>query len=162
MNERKVLLREIVTDDAVEAGAEPLCKMLRRLRQFLRPHIVRRRVDEIAGEYSGFCRSGDRRDVDAVGRHQSGVGCIRLAVTAEPITAERESEDGETCIVWCIGETTDARRQQARQQTGPERIAEFAGLVVQAEEDLSDLSVRRGQREECAGFCGKAITLREL
>src|SRR3984957_17106600 len=111
MNERKVLPREIVTDNAVDTGAEALCKMLRRLRQFIRPHVVRRRVDEIAGECCGFRPSGSRHDVDAIGQQQPDARAIPPSGTAQSITAEREGEDGETYVVWRIGEAIDARRQ---------------------------------------------------
>ena len=115
MNERKILPREIVTDDAAETGTEALGEMLRRLRQFLRSHIVRRRIDEIAGKRCGFCDSSNSRDVDAIGRYQPDVRCVRFAVAAESITAERKGEHGETRVVRRIGEAIDAWRQQTGQ-----------------------------------------------
>ena len=61
-----------------------------------------------------------------------------------------------------IGEAIDARRQQARQRAGPEQVAGFAGLVLEAENDLRDLPVGRGQRQAFAGLGGKVVGLREL
>ena len=116
MNQRKILSRQVVADDAVETGAEALGEFLRPPRQFLRSHVVRRRVDEIAGKRGGLGHARDIGDVDAVRRHQPDVGRIRLAVAAEAIAAERKGERRKPRVVRRIGEAIDARRQQARQQ----------------------------------------------
>ena len=104
-----------------------LARSSRGLRQFLRSHVVGRRVDEIARQRCGLRHPRDIGDVDAVGRHQPDVGRILLAVAAEAIAAERKGQRGEPRIVRRVGEAIGARRQQARQRAGPERIAGFAG-----------------------------------
>ena len=50
MNQRKVLSRQVVADDAIEIGAKAICEMLRGERQFLRSHVVGWRIDEVAGK----------------------------------------------------------------------------------------------------------------
>ena len=90
-------------------------ELLRRQRQLFRPHVVRRRIDEVARQRRRVGHARDRGDVDAVGRHQFDLGRIRLAVAAEAIAAEREGKRGEARIMWRVGKTIDARRQQAGQ-----------------------------------------------
>jgi hypothetical protein len=136
--------------------------LLRGRRQLLRPHVVRRRIDEIAGKSCRFCHSRDGRNVDAVGRHQLDTRGIRLAIALEAITAERKRKRGKTGVVRRVGEAIDAGRQQARQRAGPEQVAGFAGVVLQAEHDLRDLAIRGGQRETRSGLGRKAIGQREL
>ena len=124
-------------------------------RQFLRSHVVGRRVDEIAGERRGLRHSRDVGDVDAVGRHQLDVGRVRLAVAAEAVTAERKGERGEPRVVRRIGEAIDARRQQAGQRAGPEQVAGFAARVLEAEHDLRDLPSAAGSVRQAPGFAAK-------
>ena len=64
-------------------------------RQFFRPHVVRRRIDEVAGERRRIGHSRDIGDVDALGRHQPDIGRIVLAVAAEAVAAEREGQRGK-------------------------------------------------------------------
>src|SRR5260370_21897123 len=99
MNQRKVLPGQIVADDAVELGTEALCKLLRGRRELLRSHVVRRRIDEIAGKSRRFRHSRDGRNVDAVGRHQLDTRGIRLAIATEAITAERKRKRVKTGVV---------------------------------------------------------------
>ena len=163
VDQRKVLPRQLVADDAVEFGVETLRKLLCRLRQFLRSHIIGRRIDEIAGERGGIRHPRNIGDVDAVRRHQPDLGRFRLPVSAKTITAECESERREVGLIGGdIGETIDARRQQTRQLAGPERIAEFGGLIVQPEDHLCDLTIGVGQRQVCARLGRKSVGAGEL
>ena len=135
---------------------------LRGLRQLFRPHVVGRRVDEVAREAGRFRHPRDVGGIDAVRRHQPDVGPFCLAVAAEAVAAEREGERGEARVMRRVGEAIDAGRQQAGQGAGPERVARFAGLVLEAEQHLRDRAVGRGQRQALAGLGGKAVGLREL
>ncbi len=162
INQRKVLSRQVIADDAIEVGPEAPCQVLRGQRQFRRSHVVCRRVDEVAGERGRVCHSRDIGGVDAIGRYQPDVGRFGFAVAAEAIAAEREGEDREPDIVRRVGKTIDPRRQQARQKAGFEQVQEFAVALLEAEQDLRDLSVRGGQGEARSGFGGKAIGEREL
>ena len=77
------MLCQIIANDAVEAGAEPRCQMLRGLRQLFRSHVVRGRVDEVAGKR---CRLGHSRDgahVNAVGASQLSAQEIDVATVAD-------------------------------------------------------------------------------
>ena len=58
MDQRKVLLEQVVADDALDRRAVLFGKVSRRLLQFGRPHVVRGRVDEIARERNAL---GDAR-----------------------------------------------------------------------------------------------------
>ena len=134
-----------------------LASCLRRLRQFLRSHVVRRRVDEIAGKHRRFRHPRDVGDVDAVGRHQFDVGRIRLAVAAEAVAAERKGERCKPGVVRRIGEAVDAWRQQAGQRAGPEQVAGFGAFLLEAEHDLRDLAIGRRQDQACPGFAAKSL-----
>ncbi len=83
-------------------------------------------------------------------------------VAAEAITAERKGKRGKPRVVWRVGKPIDARRQQARQLAGPERIAKFAGRIFQAEHDLRDPAIRIGKRQARPGLGRKAVGQREL
>ncbi len=157
MNERKILCRQVVADDAVEIRAKAVRKLLGGKRQFLRPHVVRRRIDEVAGKVGCLRHSRDVGGVNAVRRHQSDIRYIRLAVAVEAVGAERKCKRSETGVVRRVGKAISAGRQQSRQLAGPEQIAGFAGLVLQAEYDLRDLAVGRRQRKARPGLGGKAI-----
>ena len=61
-----------------------------------------------------------------------------------------------------IGEAVGAGRQQAGQCAGPEQVAGFSAVVLEAEQNLRDLSVCGGQRQACARLGGKAVGFREL
>ena len=162
VDQRKVLLHQLVADDAVELGAEPRRQRLRRLRQFFRAHIVRRRIDQVARQRGRLRHPRDIGDVDAVGRHQPDIGPVRLAITAEAIAPKGKGQRREPHIMRRIGKAIDARRQQAGQGAGPEQVAGFAALVLEAENDLRDLPVGRGQRQAFAGLGGEVVGRRKL
>ncbi len=126
---------------------------MRSLLQFFRPHVVGRRIDEVAREGRRLRHLGDFGDVDTIRRHQADLGDVRFPVAAKTITAESEGERRKMRAIGSnIGETIDAGRQQAWQLAGPERIAEFGGLVLQAENDVRDLTVGAGNASQAPGF----------
>ena len=129
---------EILADGACVACAELGGELLRGRGQLLRPHVVGRRVDEVARQHRGIRHAIDLGGVDAVRRHQPDVGAVRLAVTGEAVAAEREGERRQSCIVRCIGKAIGARRQQARQCARPERIARSGTVVLEPEQHLRD------------------------
>jgi hypothetical protein len=162
VDQREVLPQQIVPDNAVEIGTEALREMLCRLCQLLRPHVVRRRIDEVAGKAGCIRHPDDVGRVDAVGRHQSHIARIGAAIAAESIASEREGQRRKAAVVRRVGEAIEGRRQQAGQRTGPERIAGFAGRLLQPEQDVGDLSIGAGQCQAGAGLTGKAVGRGEL
>ena len=137
-------LRQLIARNAVEAGTVALRQIMRGLRQLLRSHVVRRRIDEVAREICRFRRPTDLGAINAFGRHQLDLGGVSLAVSTEPIAAERKRERCQVCIIRRIGEMIAAWRQQTWQGAGPEQVAELTGFVIEAEQDLRDPAVSRG------------------
>ena len=92
------------------------------------------------------------------------VGRFVLAVAAEPIGRRaRRRASPSRAIMRRIGEAIDAGRQQAGQGAGPERVAGFAALVLEAEHHLRDLPVGRGQRSGiCPAWRSKSLAAGEL
>lgn len=94
--------------------------------------------------------------------NEADLGAIGLAVPGEAVAAEREGECGEPCILRCIGEAIDARRQEAGQGARSEQVARFCTLVLEPEQHLRDRAIGRGQREIAARFCGEGARGGEL
>ena len=111
------------------------------------PHLVGRRVDEIACHQGRFGDPDDVCDVDALGRHEPDLGRLGFAVTSEPIAAERKGEHRQSRIVRRIGETVDAGRQQMGQCTRTKQIARPAVRIFEAEQHLGDPPFGVGQGE---------------
>jgi hypothetical protein len=114
MNKRKVLSLEIVTDDAGKIPAEARREVLRGERQLFRSHVVRRRIDEIAGKVGRLRHACDVGGVDAIRQYEFDLRCIRFAVPAEAVGAERKGERRKARVVRRVREAIGARRQQAR------------------------------------------------
>ena len=162
MNEREILLQQIVADDAGEAGAEAAGNLLRGGFELLRPHVVRRRVDEIARQRCRLGKAVQLRGIDTVGRNEAHVRRLGLAIAAEAVAAEREGERGEPDIVRRIGEAVGARRQQAGQGARPERIAVPGVVVLDAEQHLRDAAVGSGKDQAAARLGAVDIGLGEV
>ena len=162
MNERKILLQQVVADDAGETGAEALGDLFCGRFQFLRPHVVGWRVDEIARQARGICQPIELGGCDAVGRHEADLRTLRLAIAAEAIAAERESERGQPRIMRRIVEAVGARGQQAGQAAGPERVAVLGIAVLDAEQHLRDTAIRTREDQAAAGLGRVSIGLGEI
>src|SRR5262245_66210566 len=104
MDERKILLEQVVTYDRGEARAVARRERARGLLELGRPHVVGGRVDQVARQKDAL---GDASQVFAVhirGQLEPGHGLVRLSVAGEAISAERERE---SCKSWigkpCLG-----------------------------------------------------------
>ncbi len=115
MDQRKILSHQIVADNAVEIGAEAVRECSCRQRQLIRPHVIGRRVDEIACKRGCVGDPRDICDINAIGGHQPDLRRIGFPVAAEAIAAEREGKRSQACVARRhVGEAIDPRRQQAR------------------------------------------------
>src|SRR5262245_57439793 len=105
MNEGKVVGQEIVADDARYLGPPNSRELPRGLLQFLRPHIVRRGVDEIAPEPDRIHLSQDARMIDAAWRLElRGLVASGRLVTPEAIGAEPPGDGGEFRLGNVVGQ----------------------------------------------------------
>ena len=121
MDQRKVVLQQIVADGHADGRAVARGERGRGVGEFAGTHVVRGRVDEVAGEIHGL---DDAAEVGAVHpfRHLEAHLGGGLAVAHEPIGAERDRDGGEALVVGRIGEAVDAAGQHARKRAGKERI----------------------------------------
>jgi hypothetical protein len=106
----KFCFSKVVADDRAEFRAMLFGKRTGGVFKLRGPHIVGRRVDQIAGQCHGL---GDAREIvaiDTVGQYQPHRLVLALAVAREAVGAERESQCAEACIMWRIGETIRAGR----------------------------------------------------
>ena len=151
VNQRELLGQRVAAGD-VDRRAMLLGERAGGLFQFGRPHVVGRRVDEIARQRHAFDDAGEIVAVDAVGQHQPHVARFRLAVAGELIGAEREGERGEPRVMRRIGEAVGARRQQAGQLPRPEQVFHRLVGVFQAEQNAGQFAVRRRHGEIASGL----------
>ena len=122
MNQRKVLLEEVIAYDALDRRAVLFGKVSRRLLQFGRPHVVRGRVDEIARERNTLGDARYVRAVDALRNLEPRAIRFRLAVAREFVGAECEGEYGEARVMRSIGEAIGARGHEAGQAARQEAV----------------------------------------
>ena len=125
MDQRKILQQQFAVGHRLDPGVVTLGEQARRLMQFRRAHVVRRRVDQVARQRHAL---GDARKVggiDAVRQHQRRELILALAIAVEAIASERESEAGEPRVVRRIGEC-DTRQAASR----PGRLPGSSGLAL--------------------------------
>ena len=138
MNEREIAGEEIVADDHARARAVAAGERGGGIGEFAGPHVVRRRVDEVAREIDRLGGARELGAVDAVGNFDAHL-VRRLAVADEAVGAERDRECGEARIMGRIGEAIGAARQHARERAGQEGIDRLA----------LRLRVRTARRRDC-------------
>ena len=83
VDQRKVLLEQVVADDRAEFRAVLLGERARGRFELGRAHVVGRRVDQVARQRHAFGDAGQIVAVDAIGQHQLAPALsLRLAVAA--------------------------------------------------------------------------------
>ncbi len=127
VDQRIVGFEERIAGDHGDAGVERLGHLARGLFEIGRPHVVGRRVDQIAREEHAFGETRDQRAVDALGQHEARLVLARglLAVAVEGVGADRPriggagaGERGRD-----IGERIDAGRQALGERGERMRVA---------------------------------------
>ena len=153
MNERKIVGEEIVADDHARARAVAAGERRGRIGDLAGPHVVRRRVDEVAREIDGLGGARELGAVDAVGNFDAHL-VRRLAVADEAVGAERNRERGKARVMGRVGEAIGAARQHAGERAGQEGIDRLALLPPVR------TARRRGCRRARAGTHGAPATAR--
>ncbi len=124
----------------------------------IRPHVVGRRVDEVAHQRH---RAGDAAEfgfVQAVRQGQSDRLAIGLAITREIIAAHQEAQNCKRCIIDRAVDMPVALREAARELSGQK--LRLAGLFIAGPKQCTRYrSVRAGEGEHTSGFAIKAIGL---
>ena len=80
------------------------------------------------------------------GRHFEPQVAAGLAITHEPVGAERQRERGEPRVMGCIGEPVDAARQQSGELAGEKQFLSRSSVVLLAEQDTTERAVRSRQK----------------
>ena len=161
VNEREVLLEQVVADDRAHICAVAMRERARGLFELRRTHVVRRRVDEIARQADAFDDAGEVVAIDVAGQFQLQLFRVLFAVAGEAVGAEREGERREFRIVRRIGEAIGAGRQQAGQRPGRERVLVGGAGSFEREQDAGKAAVRRRQEEVTARLGFEAGGVRE-
>lgn len=150
MDQREILLQQIVADDGADVGVMLRGNRARRVLELAGTHVVRRRVDQVAHQ-------GDRLDhalqflaIEALRRIELDVAAVRLVVAREAIAAERKRQGGEPHVMWIVGEAVGAARQQLRQLPRQKQVFGVVG-VFKAEQDAAQATLPR-QSQVAAGL----------
>src|SRR5262252_9799554 len=85
VNERKILLEQVLADDRAHLGAVARRERARGRFELSRPEIVRRRVDEIAREGDAVDDAGEIFAVDVAGQLELHLFAVLLAVAGEAV-----------------------------------------------------------------------------
>ena len=118
-----------------------------------RPHVVGRRVDEVARERRRPRRCGVRSSPSTLPGSSSRMSfSLLLAVAREAVAAEREGERREPRIVRRIGEAVGAGREEPGERARPEQV--LAPVVGGSSPNRTPASaaVRARQQEVAAGL----------
>jgi hypothetical protein len=150
VDKRKILFQQIVADDRAQLSPVALRESAGGCFEFGRAHVVRRRVDEIAGEADALEDAGEVLAVDVAGQFEPELLVVLLAVACESVGAERKGERRKLCIVREGGEAIGARGQECRQRAGPKQV--LVGLLgtLERKEDASKTALGRGKEAVAA------------
>ena len=109
MDQRQLLFQQIVADDRRDRRAVLRRQRTSRRLKMRRPHVVGRRVDQVARERDGLDNARQIFAVDVGGKCQLHVLRLRICDSAKTIGAEREGERREPRVVAGIDELDRCR-----------------------------------------------------
>jgi len=147
MDGGEIPLQQIVADDRFELRAMRLRELAHDLFELLGPHVLRRRVDEVAHAHAG----GE----DVAGlvveriQRQPCRRTRRIAITREPIGAQAPAELDRMArrVVDVAGELPVARGQRIRRV----RVGKRIQRIADAEHRAGERAVAAGQRQHRTG-----------
>ena len=128
MDQRKILLQQLIADHRRNRGGVARSELARRLLELRRAHVVCRRIDEVARQRHALDNVLQFLARHALRQIELDRARLRFAVARETIAAERESERGKPRIVRLIGEAINAVGQMLRQPPRQERILDLVGF----------------------------------
>jgi len=112
-----------------------------------RPHVVGRRIHEIAPEGDGAGDALDARAVDALRRAQTRRFALTRLVAREGIGRQKERQRRLRRRVDAIAKSVEPLGQRSRELSGKERIARLWRPALRAEKDSRRaIGVRRDQK----------------
>ncbi len=145
VNQRKILLQQIVADDRADIGVVLRGHGARGVLKLRGTHVVRRRVDQVAHQRDRLDHALQIFTIDALWRIELDVAAFRLVVAREAIAAERKRQGGEPRVMWIVGEAVGSARQQLRQLSRQKQVLGVVG-VFEPEQDAAQAAFpRQGQ-----------------
>ncbi len=145
MDQREVFLQLLADDDA-DGGGVTAGELARGVLELRRPHVVRRRVDEVARQRHRLDDAFHVRPIEARRQIELDVASVRLAVAREAVSAEREGERRQTDIVRIVGEAVGSRRQLRREAPGLKQILRLVG-AFEPEQNTGQAALARQQQQ---------------
>jgi hypothetical protein len=150
MHERKIL-QQLVTNRNLHLGAVAIGERARGFGELRRPQVVRRRVDQVAGEEHRLDGAAERATIDAFGQRELRCLSLGLAVARETVAAERESERRKARVRERRGKAPDAGGKNSRELSREQRV-----VRAWQQEVIAGLGLERRGFGEGAGQCRKA------
>ncbi len=152
MDQRKILVSN--SSPMITRTTAPWrpARVARGLFQFRRPHVVGRRVDQVAGEEHTFDHAREVGAIDALRHFECHRFSVGGAVAGEPVTGECERQRCKPCIMRRVGKTIGAGRQRLRQPRGQERVRGFVAFALDRKQDAGQLPACGRQQEMPSGF----------
>ena len=159
VDQRKILLQQLVADHGRNRGGVTRSELARRLLELRRTHVVCRRIDEVARQRHALDDMFQVLARHALRQIELDRARLGFAVAREPIAAERESERSKPRIVRLIGEAINAVGQMLRQSPRQEGIPGFVG-AFDAEQHAAQRNTGRGAGSSTtlAGGFGRETT----
>jgi hypothetical protein len=148
VHERVVLRQQILADDRLERRAAGVCDALRSGVQGFRPHVVGRRVDEVARKPRRPDEARGLAHVRALRRRQARGGALALLVALECVGPEapRNRRQGGCELARREGDAIVAGRQVLGQRPDRHRV----DLVAHAEQHALDRAVRGWHEQDAS------------
>ena len=110
----------------------------------VRPHVIGRRVDEIAPHDDGADDPREAGRVDAFGRAKPRALGLWRDITGKAIARQKESQRRRFKVGGRVVEAIDARRQQRRELAREKRVALTRSLRLDAEQHALQRAVFAG------------------
>ena len=152
MDQRKILFQQFVADHGGDRRGVARGELARRLFELRRPHVIGRRVDEIARQCHAFDDMLKLLAGDALRQIELDRSRLGLAIARETIGAEREGERGEPRVGRLVGETVGAVRQMLWQPAGQKRIPDAVVGTVRGIVRVLDAEQNAAERTASAAF----------
>ncbi len=151
VDQREILCKQRVADDDARLCIKFRRERQRRFGQSLRPHVIRRRIDEVAAQGDSGGDAFDARAVNALRGAEPRLLVLGRLVAGKRIGGEQEGERRLRRRRDARAEAIKPRRQCGRELAGKKRIARLGFFSLGAEEDARRaIDVRRDQQR--SGF----------
>ena len=140
VDQRKILFQQIVTGDHVDAGVVLRRHRARRIFELGRPHIVRRRVDEVAHQRDRLDHTLEILAIDALRQIELDLAAFGLVVARKAIGTRGKGQGSEPRVMRIVGEAVNAAGQLLRQPPGEKQVLGVGG-VFEPEQDAAQAAL---------------------